>query len=495
MTKISPAEGSTPTTDIRGSTLEKAVLRWDDSSKDAGASSIFSKQGVWVGKPSWYVMWLLGLWWFFDFTYCIVSNPDVGMFGQWGLCSSPLMIPASFISGVGTLGASTALMIKYRGYAKPLVFIVVLGGVLNFVNAIIVLATNYCSTDKGYKNSTVFEMADRPCGLEMALTPMAYGLCQIINSLLLLITPQHSFWIVTAGLFLYNICLVTAHIVKDDMQQAIQTLGTSFGFICVGVGLKYMFEQSKAKAIALTLKDYQKYRTVWEETLKNHKIDLQYLEQVWNENINTLPKASKRQPGNSSRIGKPIYFPGKKWVIKQDPKISELFATADVVNPLLQKKCMAWSSTLPCCESKHKEHVSKFHPGKVKTTSRAMVKLFRSYDEDVGKLCDLCRCSLVFATVKDLADGLLMICKDNDVEIQSCNPLKQRFAIEYDDKISAGYRDVQLSVKIKTDENQKNGLAAEHHLCEVQLHLKSFYEKKGEGGHDNYKIARNLRGA
>tara|TARA_B100000795_G_scaffold225974_1_gene181855 strand:- start:296 stop:670 length:375 start_codon:yes stop_codon:yes gene_type:complete len=124
-----------------------------------------------------------------------------------------------------------------------------------------------------------------------------------------------------------------------------------------------------------------------------------------------------------------------------------------------------------------------------------MVKLFRSYDEDVGKLCDLCRCSLVFATVKDLADGLLMICKDNDVEIQSCNPLKQRFAIEYDDKISAGYRDVQLSVKIKTDENQKNGLAAEHHLCEVQLHLKSFYEKKGEGGHDNYKIARNLRGA
>ena len=213
MTKISPAEGSTPTTDIRGSTLEKAVLRWDDSSKDAGASSIFSKQGVWVGKPSWYVIWLLGLWWFFDFTYCIVSIPDVGMFGQWGLCSSPLMIPASFISGVGTLGASTALMIKYRGYAKPMVFIVVLGGVLNFVNAIIVLATNYCSTDKGYKNSTVGEVVvwklDRPCGLEMALTPMAYGLCQIINSLLLLITPQHSFWIVTAGLFLYNICLVS----------------------------------------------------------------------------------------------------------------------------------------------------------------------------------------------------------------------------------------------------------------------------------------------
>ena len=55
---------------------------------------------------------------------------------------------------------------------------------------------------------------------------------------------------------------------------------------------------------------------------------------------------------------------------------------------------------------------------------------------------------------------------------------------------------VNLQIKkIKTDENQKNGLAAEHHLCEVQLHLKSFYEKKGEGGHDNYKIARNLRGA
>jgi hypothetical protein len=90
---------------------------------------------------------------------------------------------------------------------------------------------------------------------------------------------------------------------------------------------------------------------------------------------------------------------------------------------------------------------------------------------------------------------LEMICEDREIEVQSCNPLKQRFAIAYDDKISAGYRDVQLCIKMKTNTVVQMGKAAENHLCEVQLHLKAFYEKKGDGAHDNYKIARNLRGA
>ena len=58
MAKIAPA----PTHDLRGPALDKAFLKWDDDSKDAGASSVFGRQGVWVGKPAWYVLWLLGLW-------------------------------------------------------------------------------------------------------------------------------------------------------------------------------------------------------------------------------------------------------------------------------------------------------------------------------------------------------------------------------------------------------------------------------------------------
>ena len=214
------------------------------------------------------------------------------------------------------------------------------------------------------------------------------------------------------------------------------------------------------------------------------------------ENIASLPKSQKRQPGNTGdgAPGKPVKFIGNKWVLKQDPTLSSLFDAADLVNPFLQNKCKQWSETLPCCESEHKGVRSKFHPGPVKTTKRALVKLFRSYDEDVGRLCDLCRCSLVFEDVVSLVEGLKGICRDEEVEVQSCNPLKQRFAIGYDDALSAGYRDVQLSIKLKSKENLANGAACANHLCEVQLHLKSFYERKGQGGHKHYKTARNLRG-
>ena len=494
MATVAPAP---PTHDLRGPALDKAFLKWDDSSKDAGASSVFGRQGVWVGKPAWYVLWLLGLWWFFDATYCLVNQPDVGMFGQWGLCHSPLMILASLLSGLATIASSTALMVKYRGYAKPLLFIVIFAGCLNFIHSLLILASHTCSTDPSFQNSTTkewyTEAAGRPCGLQMALIPMAYGLCQI-GALFFLVAPQHSFLQVTGGLFLYNVGMVVGNIAKGATID-FGLFGGCCGFIVVGGFLKWKFEEAKKKAQALTHQDYNKYRCVWEETLKAHANDLKVLENVWAEKISVLPKSKKRQPGRKGTEGKPIVFIGRKWVIKQDPTLSELYAMADQVNPELQTKCQQWSEVLPCCASDHKGNMAKFHRGSVKKSERALVKVYRSYDEDIGRLCDLCRCSLVFDSVADLAKGLEMICDDQEIEVQSCNPLKQRFAIAYDDKISAGYRDVQLCVKMKTNTVVQMGKAAEHHLCEVQLHLKAFYEKKGDGGHDNYKIARNLRGA
>jgi len=496
-TKVAPSVSQQH--DLRGPALEKAFLTWDDDSEDAGASSIFGRQGVFVGKPAWYVMWLLGLWWFFDFTYCTMSQPDVGMFGQFGLCASPLLLPASLLSAMGTIGASTVLMIKYRGYAKPLLFVVIFAGVLNVVNGILIITSNYCSTDKMFRISsnttttTSLEWkADRPCGFEMAIIPIAYGLCQM-GAVLFLIAPQYSFFQITGGLFMYNIGLVVANIVKGAPMDFGQ-LGPSLGFVVVGTFFKYKYDAAIKKAIHLTKKDYDTYREVWIKTLTTYKEDLIRLQNIWSKMISKAPKNNtKRQPSNSK--SGPLFFFGKKYVLRQDPTISELYSVADQVNPELQKKCQEWSQTLPCCESEHKGNMAKFHPGSVKKTARALVKVYRSYDEDVGRLCDLCRCSLVFATVSDMATGLEMICEDNEIEIQKCSSLKQRFALEYDDQLSAGYRDVQLSIKVKTDANKRYGNAAENHLCEVQLHLKAFYEKKGAGGHDNYKISRNLRGA
>lgn len=66
-----------------------------------------------------------------------------------------------------------------------------------------------------------------------------------------------------------------------------------------------------------------------------------------------------------------------------------------------------------------------------------------------------------------------------------------RFDESYDAAtISAGYRDVQLSVQIKTAWTQSKGL--EQIVCEVQLHDSRFYEHKTKGGgHELYVSRRN----
>lgn len=55
-----------------------------------------------------------------------------------------------------------------------------------------------------------------------------------------------------------------------------------------------------------------------------------------------------------------------------------------------------------------------------------------------------------------------------------------------------GYRDVQLSVKIKSPAMTAKGSAYEGHRCEVQLHLLSFYNLKNAEGHATYTRIRNM---
>ena len=68
--------------------------------------------------------------------------------------------------------------------------------------------------------------------------------------------------------------------------------------------------------------------------------------------------------------------------------------------------------------------------------------------------------------------------------------------IEYTDRVMApmagGYRDVQLSVVLSTEETRRRHL--DLHICEVQLHLAAFAYLKSNGGHRSYVVARNLRG-
>jgi len=126
-------------------------------------------------------------------------------------------------------------------------------------------------------------------------------------------------------------------------------------------------------------------------------------------------------------------------------------------------------------------------PG-VKSECRALEKVVRSYGNRVGLLCDLCRSTIVFASVHDLRSCLDSILKDRDLEIIR---IKNRLALDYNSHISCGYRDVGICLRIRKELTDK--YAIDQHICELQLVLEQFAKLKTDDGHKNYIRYRDLR--
>jgi len=125
----------------------------------------------------------------------------------------------------------------------------------------------------------------------------------------------------------------------------------------------------------------------------------------------------------------------------------------------------------------------------LKRADRAIEKLIRSYQQELGLLTDVSRESLVFATVQDLVATLQIIAADEDVQVVR---VKNRLDPSYDAKASAGYRDVALNLQIVTPYTAELGI--DTHVCELQLILVRFAELKSEEGHKRYVEFRNARG-
>ena len=82
--------------------------------------------------------------------------------------------------------------------------------------------------------------------------------------------------------------------------------------------------------------------------------------------------------------------------------------------------------------------------------------------------------------------------KDPEINIVKMKSTKMRFSEHYDAHLSAGYRDVQISICINTEWTCRMGL--DRMILEVQLHDKAFYDKKMHGGHEGYTQRRNQLG-
>jgi hypothetical protein len=127
--------------------------------------------------------------------------------------------------------------------------------------------------------------------------------------------------------------------------------------------------------------------------------------------------------------------------------------------------------------------------GCVKTVQRAKEKVQRSYCEDVSRLVDLCRQSIIFESPGDISACLAAIATDPAVSLAR---IKNRLNPQYDAAKSAGYRDVAINLRMVGQEARNLNL--DEHVCEVQLILKAFAELKNDSGHSRYVAFRNLRG-
>jgi hypothetical protein len=93
--------------------------------------------------------------------------------------------------------------------------------------------------------------------------------------------------------------------------------------------------------------------------------------------------------------------------------------------------------------------------------------------QDVSRLVDVCRQSIVFDDMSGLVDCFAMITADPDVSIIR---VKNRLDPRYDSVESAGYRSVAINLRVITAETELLGV--ETHVAEVQLLLRSFAELK-----------------
>jgi hypothetical protein len=162
--------------------------------------------------------------------------------------------------------------------------------------------------------------------------------------------------------------------------------------------------------------------------------------------------------------------------------IGDLFKQADRLNDRFQRKMSEIAQ----------KHGGAFYFCEVKTETRALQKMHRAYRGDWKSLCDLVRTSIVFGTLRALTACMKDIASDPELRLLFVRHDKMRLSETYDAKESGGYRDVQLSVMVDTEETR--ALGVHEHRAEVQLHLRDTIALKTEGGHANYVLSRNLRG-
>ena len=274
------------------------------------------------------------------------------------------------------------------------------------------------------------------------------------------------------------------------------------GYLSVGSILFYYLRwRAIKKAQSLLSGDQTKYEETWKNILQNERIYIDHLmqkiEEIKCQKI-LLPARQMIQVADSGILSRQLKF---RWYPLRS--LDQLYVQAICLEPILLRKVKDWavgcSGCFACTSAAGlREYVqySDIEKNKtfnvkwcrLKTEGRAIEKSIRSYGQDVSRVLDVVRQSIVFKSVQDLMSCFSSIAADHEVEVIR---IRNRYDINYNSNMSGGYRDVNMNLRIKSPLAAQ--LRVEAHVCEVQLLLQSVAELKNGAGHKNYVIWRNLR--
>lgn len=124
----------------------------------------------------------------------------------------------------------------------------------------------------------------------------------------------------------------------------------------------------------------------------------------------------------------------------------------------------------------------------IKSRRRAISKLMMCYEGDPSRLVDLARNRIVFRNINDLTKCFLAVAADSEIRIER---VKNRLTPSYDPAQTAGYRDVCINLRLLDPSVVVMG--ADTHVCELQLALKVFIDRRSTEADKRFTNWRNYR--
>lgn len=246
------------------------------------------------------------------------------------------------------------------------------------------------------------------------------------------------------------------------------TLSLGSFLLLTSAGMRFTAWLAKRRGARLVARDAQMYAAEWHRLVAAQGDALEQLRERSQELATTAKK-------NAVDAG--LFQPGTQILLQQARGLDEIFEDAEAVSDAFLVQVKAWGAN---CANKHS--------GGIKGQERSLQKVRRTYADNPRRIMDACRGSLIF----DSADELLS-CLDKLAAEAMVVRLKNRLDPNFNAlRDCAGYRDLQVSIAWPLPMPKKHRAV---HVCELQLHLKTLFKLKTDGGHRRYIEFRNLRGS